>query len=141
MFRVGISPFYTRLFLPFYIYIYIFILYIYIYMNIYMYVYIYEQKPFKAILLDQLETFFILSIFRSDPPDVFLGKSVLKICSKFTREHPYRSVISVKLQSNFVKIPLSLAWVNLPHIFRTLFLKNTSGRLLLNLLRFVSNQH
>ena len=73
---------------------------------VYIYVYIYEQKPFKAILLDYLETFLILSIFRSGPPEVFLGKSVLKICNKFTREHPYRSVISVKLQSNFVKITL-----------------------------------
>ena len=30
-----------------------------------------------------------------------LGKGVLKICSKFTGEHPCRSVISIKLQSNF----------------------------------------
>ena len=28
------------------------------------------------------------NIGRSSPPDVFLGTSVLKICSKFTREHP-----------------------------------------------------
>ena len=28
---------------------------------------------------------------------MFLRKGVLKICSKFTREHPCRSVISVKL--------------------------------------------
>ena len=80
-----------RLFLPFYVYIY---------------VYIYEQKPSKAILLDHLETFFILSIFRSSRPEVFLGKSVLKICSKFTGELSYRSVISVKLQSNIIKITL-----------------------------------
>ena len=73
---------------------------------VYIYVYIHEQKPSKAILLDHLETLSILSIFRSGPPEVFLGKSVLKICSKFTREHPYRSVILVKLQSNFIKITL-----------------------------------
>ena len=67
----------------------------------------YEQKPSKAILLDHLETFFIFSIFISGPPEVFLAKSVLKICSsKLTREDPYRSVISVKLQSNFIKITL-----------------------------------
>ena len=29
---------------------------------------------------------------------MFLGKGVLKICSKFTGEHPCRSVISIKLQ-------------------------------------------
>ena len=85
------------------LYIYI---YIYMYIYIYIYAYIYEQKSSKAILLDRLETFFILSIFRSGPSEVFLGKSVLKLCSKFTREHPYRSVISVKLQSNFIKITL-----------------------------------
>ena len=40
---------------------------------------------------------------RSSPPEVFLRKGVLKICSKFTGEHPYRCVISIKLQSNFKK--------------------------------------
>ena len=32
-------------------------------------------------------------------PEVFLGKGVLKICCKFTREHPCQMVISIKLQS------------------------------------------
>ena len=36
---------------------------------------------------------------RSSRPEVFLGKVVLKICSKFTGERPCRSVISIKLQS------------------------------------------
>ena len=40
------------------------------------------------------------SNFRSSHPDVFLVKGVLKICSKFTSEHPCRSAISIKLQSN-----------------------------------------
>ena len=31
---------------------------------------------------------------------MFLGKDVLKICSKFTVEHPCRSVISIMLLSN-----------------------------------------
>ena len=31
---------------------------------------------------------------------MFLRKGVLKICSKFTGEHPCQSVISIKLQSN-----------------------------------------
>ena len=35
-------------------------------------------------------------IFRSNHPEVFLEKGILKICSKFT-EHPCRSVISIKL--------------------------------------------
>ena len=33
---------------------------------------------------------------RSSRAKVFLGKSVLKICSKFIREHPCRSVILIK---------------------------------------------
>ena len=33
---------------------------------------------------------------RSSRPEVFLGKSVLEICSKFTGEHPCRTVISIK---------------------------------------------
>ena len=34
-------------------------------------------------------------------PRGVLSKSVLKICSKFTGEHPSRSVISIKLKSDF----------------------------------------
>ena len=74
------------------------------------------------------------SIIRSSHPEVFLEKGVLKICSKFTGEHPCRSAISVNLQSNFIEIALrhGCSAVNLQHIFRKPFLKNTSGRLLLN---------
>ena len=31
---------------------------------------------------------------------MFLRKDVLKICSKFTGEHPWRRVISIKLQES-----------------------------------------
>ena len=66
--------------------------------------------------------------FRGD-----LGKGALKICSKFTGEHPCRSGISIKLLCNFIEITLRYGCspVNLLHIFRTPFFKNTSGRLLL----------
>ena len=76
----------------------------------------------------------IRQIFRSSSPEVFLGKGVLKICSKFTGEHPCRSAISIKLQSNFIEIALrhGCSPVNLLHIFRTPFHKNTSGWLLLD---------
>ena len=47
---------------------------------------------------------------RSNHPEVFLGKAILKIYSKFTGEHPHRRVISVKLQSKFIEIT-PLAWV------------------------------
>ena len=52
---------------------------------------------------------------RTNRPEVFLEKGVLKLCSKFTGEHPCRSVISI----------------NLLHIFRTPFPRKTTGRLLL----------
>ena len=40
-----------------------------------------------------------MALFRSSHPEVFLRKHVLKICSKLTKEHPFGSVISIKLQS------------------------------------------
>ena len=60
-------------------------------------------------------------------PQVFLGKGVVKICSKFTGEHPCRCAILIKLQS-----ALRHGWspVNLQHILRTPFPRNTCGRLL-----------
>ena len=62
-----------------------------------------------------------ISNARSSPPEVFLN--VLKICSKFTGERPCRSVISTKLQSNFLGITLRHGFspVNLLHFFRTPF--------------------
>ena len=36
--------------------------------------------------------------FRSSHPEVLFWKGVLQICIKFTWEHPWRSVISIKLQ-------------------------------------------
>ena len=80
---------------------------------------------------------------RSSHSEVFLGNGVLKICSKFTGEHSYRSVISIKLL-NFIEITLlhGCSPVNLLHIFRTTFHKNTSRRLLLEKdFQFALNLH
>ena len=65
-------------------------------------------------------------------------KYVLRICSKFTGENPCLSVISIKLQSNFIEIALRRGFssVNLLHIFRTPFPQKTSGGLLLILAYF-----
>ena len=41
-----------------------------------------------------------LSIHRSSPSEVFLGKGVLKMCSKFTGEQPCWSAISKKLAAS-----------------------------------------
>ena len=74
--------------------------------------------------------------FRSSHPEVFLGKGVLKMCSKFTGDQPCRIVISIKLLCNFIEITLrhGCSPVNLLHTFRTRFRKDISGWLLLIIL-------
>ena len=73
--------------------------------------------------------------YRSTRPEVFQGKGVLKICSKFIGEQAYRSVISIQLQSNFIEITPrhGCSTVNLLHILGTPFSQNTSRWLLLSL--------
>ena len=70
--------------------------------------------------------------FSSSHQAMFLYKVVLKICSKFTGEYPCRSAISINLLCNFIEIAFrhGCSPVNLLHIFRTPFPKNTSGGLL-----------
>ena len=70
---------------------------------------------------------------RNSHPEVFLEKDVLKICSKLTGEDPCRSVISKSCYSNFIEITLwcGCSPVIFMHIFKTPFLKNTSGGMLL----------
>ena len=65
---------------------------------------------------------------------MILGKHVLKICSKFIGEHPCQSAVSIKLPNNFIEITLRHGRrpVNLLHIFRTPFSRNTSGVLLMS---------
>ena len=72
---------------------------------------------------------------------MFLRKTVLKICSKFTGKHPWRSVISIKLYCKFIEIALrhGCSPVNLMHIFTTSFLKNISGPLRLELVAITSS--
>ena len=89
----------------------------------------------KVLLLQRLDIYVnifftkCLSLVSSSRPEVFLEKGVLKICSKFTGEHPCRSLISIKLLCNFIEITLrhGCSPVKLLHIFRTPFSKNNSG--------------
>ena len=101
--------------------------------------------------------------FRTSPPEVFLGKAFLKMCSRFTGEHPCRSapllkwlywnhtltwvfpqhppqrIFSLLEEDHFFKIDLGTRLVfpvNLLHVYRIPFPKNTSGRLLLTFLLF-----
>ena len=75
-------------------------------------------------------------MYRSSSSEVFLVKGVLNICSKFTGEHPCRSVILIKLYCKFIEIALrsGCSPVNLLDIFRTPSPKNTYGRLLLEII-------
>ena len=72
----------------------------------------------------------VYSSIQKQPSGGVLRKRCSEICSKFIAEHP--------CNSNFVEIAL---WhgcsVNLLHIFRTPFPKNTSGQLLLSIQLFI----
>ena len=80
---------------------------------------------------------------RSSHPDVFLVIGFLKIWSKFTEEHPCKSVISIKVLCNFIEITLwhGCSPITLLYVFRTPFPKNTSGRLLLEILIKLKNSN
>ena len=74
----------------------------------------------------------VMLCFRSNPPVVFLGKGVLKVCNRITGEHQCRSVILIKLQSNFIDITLRQGCsLNLLNVLRKSFPRNTCGELLL----------
>ena len=76
--------------------------------------------------------FFFIELLKdclSSPPEVLLGNSAQKICSKFTGEHICRNAVSINLQSNYIENALRYGYspINLLHInFRTPFHKNTS---------------
>ena len=68
-------------------------------------------------------------ISRSSPPGVFLGKGFLKTCSKINSITPMP-----KFDFNNEIIFLHGCAISLLHIFKTHFLENNSGGLLLNFL-------
>ena len=59
------------------------------------------------------------TIRRSSHPEMFIGKGVLKIRSKFTTEHPCGSAISIKLLCNFIEIKLWHGCIFPEHFFVT----------------------
>ena len=70
-----------------------------------------QKKEFLNQLLE------VTTILQKQPSiGFFLRKVVLKICRKFTGEHPFPSVISIKLQST---LRHGCSPVNLLHVFRT----------------------
>ena len=85
----------------------------------------YYKQNINARAYKKVRTYKKFRAYRSSPPEVLLGKGVLKICSKFTGEYTCGSMISIKLQSNFIEITLQhgCSPVNLLNIFRTPFLE------------------
>ena len=65
-----------------------------------------EVKQKIKIVMTDISCEDLLTQYSSNHAEVFLGKDVLKICSRFTGEHPYLSAISKYLQGNFIEIAL-----------------------------------
>ena len=57
-----------------------------------------------------------ISLNRNSNPEVFLRKGVLELYSRFTGEHRYRSVISIKILCNFIEITLRHGWLLLTNL-------------------------
>ena len=58
---------------------------------------------YEDIIYDQVAPFqqkIVFSVYRSSHPEALLEKGVLKLCSKFTEEHPCQKLISIKLLCN-----------------------------------------
>ena len=86
-----------------------------------------ERNPFEDCIH--------LMNIRKQPPTGVPRKRCSEKMQQIYMRHLCQSAISIKLQSNFIEITLrhGCSPVNLLHIFRTPFLKNTSGWLLLNM--------
>ena len=83
-------------------------------------------------LREKYITIFKIFSHQKQPLRGVLKKRCSENMQQFMGEYPCRSVISIKLQSNFIEIALrhGCSPVNLLHIFRTPFPRNTSGWLL-----------
>ena len=88
-----------------------------------------HKKFFRTLSNHELDSNFIntLTLIHCNPV-VFCKTKVLKICSKFTGEHPCRNVILIKLLCNIIEITLRHGFspVNLLRNFRTPFPKKNS---------------
>ena len=60
---------------------------------------------------------FFIQLFLEGIPGIFLRNGVLKICCKFTGEHPCQSAISIKLQSRWSYIYNVEGFITLFKIF------------------------
>ena len=88
-----------------------------------------ESFDLILFLINRISILFIENSSRSSHSELFLGEGVLRICRKYAGEHPCKIVILIKLLCNFTETTLQHGCtpVNLLHIFRKSFPKNTSG--------------
>ena len=95
------------------------------------------SRFFSFFVLEKKTSFIILvltePLINKQPSRGVLKKRCFEIMQQIYRKNPCRSVISIKLLFNFIEIALQhvCSPVNLWHIFKTPFSKNTSRRLLL----------
>ena len=90
-------------------------------------------------MLNKLKVTFSVGLefhLQKQPPRCVPRKRYSENIQQIYRRHPCRSAISIKLLCNFLETTLRHGFspINLLHIFRTPFLKNTSGWLLLHLI-------
>ena len=98
--------------------------------SFYTYALINRFYPFLLNLVyESISPIFLCHVIYSEAA---VQKSVLKICSNFSGEHSCRRAISTKLLCKFIEIVLrhGCSPVNLLHIFRIPFPRNTFGWLL-----------
>ena len=88
--------------------VYLSIYYLSVYVSIYLSIYIFLYLSiYNLITLNKfLDTSDL--VFRSSHPEVFLRKVGLKICNKFTEEHPCRSAISIKVAKKILCVSQSI---------------------------------
>ena len=81
---------------------------------------IFAKRTILDVWKGSVYAFYFMSIVPCfsvlSPPEVFLGKGVLKICSKLTGGHPCWSAISIKLKSSFLKKEASYLFWNLCYL-------------------------
>ena len=87
--------------------------------NVFKFAFVNSKYESKMKLTTAIYLYAKNKIFRSSPPEVFLGKVVLKI-SKFSGEYPCRSAVLIQLPaSNFFETAIrhGCSPVNLLHTF------------------------
>ena len=92
-----------------------------------------RSRDISGVVVDELSST-VLDLQKQPSVDV-LTKRCSKNIQQIYRRHPCQNLISIKLLCNFIEItlPHGCSPLDLLHIFRTPFPKNSSGGLFLDL--------